>query len=274
MLTSPACNMLASSSPLSPLFELYLYTGPPPRDSSGATPLMAACGRRDLEMSIPVVQLLLERGANAAHQASPSSLLGEGILCSRLGLSRDTPIKNAASQPALLRLLTDAGATMDAHIVVYAVEDWCDKIAGHLGEAWASETGLTEIERAVDFGDDDVAFTITPPCELGAARVAQKVADILSCEGGGDDDGGETKGDAATTNEADSTQLSLGTNPFTAFFSQIAAALQEVLDLGGDVNAPDKTGKKRDGMHSLDAVSKPNNRRGIGCCLFRQSPHL
>ena len=212
---------------------------------------MAACGRRDLEMSIPVVQLLLERGANAAHQASPSSLLGEGILCSRLGLSRDTPIKNAASQPELLRLLTDAGAVMDAHVVAYAVEDWCDEIAGHLGEVWAPETGLTEIERAVDFGDDDVAFTITPPCELGAARVAQKVADILSCifsceSGGGANGGGETKGDAAATNEAESTQLSLDANPLAACSSQIVDALQEVLDMGGNVNAPDTTGTKID----------------------------
>ena len=225
-----------------------------PRDFSDATPLMAACGRRDLDMSIPVVQLLLERGTSAAHQALPSSLLGEGILCSRLGLSRDTPIKNAASKPELLRLLVKAGATLETHILVYAVEDWCDEIAGHLGIAWASETSLTESERAVDYGDDDVAFTITPLCEFGAAQVAQQVADILNCGGGGDDGGGETKGDAAATNEAESALLSLGASPFAMFSSQIAATLREVLDMGGggDVNAPDTTGTKRDGMHSLD----------------------
>ena len=207
---------------------------------------MAACGRCDLEMLILVVQLLLERGANASNQAPPNSLLGEGTLCSRLGLSRDSPIKNAASQPELLHLLVEAVATLETHIVVYAVEDWCDAIAGHLGEAWASETGLTESERAVDYGDDDVALTITPQCEFGAAQFAQQVADILNCEGGGDDGGDETKGDAAATNEAESALLSLGASPFAMFSSQIAATLREVLDMGGggDVNAPDTTGRK------------------------------
>ena len=174
-------------------------------------------------MSISVIQLLLERGANAAYQALPSSLLGEGFLCSRLGLSRDTPIKNAASQPELLRLLIDAGATLDAHIVVYAVEDWCDEIAGHLGEVLVRDL------------------------QMWARENVGKVADILSCEGGGDEDeDGETKGDAAATNE--------GANPFATslFTSQIAAALQEVLDLGGGVNAPDTTGTCRGYMHSLE----------------------
>jgi hypothetical protein len=170
-------------------------------------------------------------------------LLGEGTLCSRLGLSRDTPIKNAASQPELLRLLVKAGATLETHIVVYAVEDWCDEIAEHLGIAWASETGLIESERSVDYGDDDVALTITPQFEFGAARVAHKVGDILSYEGDGDEDGGgESKGEAATTNETNSTLVSLDANPFTALSSQIVATLQEVLGLGGDVNAPDTGG--------------------------------
>ena len=297
---------------------------------------MAACGRSDLEMSIPVVQLLLEEGASAAYQAPPNSLLGEGTLCSRLGLSRDTPIKNAASQPELLRLLIDAGATLDAHVVVYAVEDWCDEIAGHLGKAWAPEIDSTESERAIrelmnqylgventadsvrdclrmgtmlgarvsvewvqggerymgvvasyeseerkyevryddgdvlrysisdaglclspkhdqhfiktiapgpvgEYFDDDVDSRIMSPYVFGAGRVAKEVAYLLGSAGGGDD-AGETKGDEAATNEAESALLSLGVNPFAAFSSQIAAALQEVLDLGGDVNAPDTTG--------------------------------
>ena len=207
---------------------------------------MGACSRRDFEVSIPIITYLLEEGANASHQAPPNSLLGEGTLCSRLGLSRDTPIKNAASKPELLRLLVDAGAALDANVVVYAVEDWCDEIAGHLGIAWASETGLTESERSVEYGDDDVALTISPQCEFGAAQVAKQVGDILSYEGGGEDGGGgESKGEAATTNETSSTLVSLDANPFNALSSQIVATLQEVLDLGGDVNAPDTTGKKR-----------------------------
>ena len=182
---------------------------------------MGACRRRDFDVSIPIITYLLEEGASAAYQAPPNSLLDEGFLCSRLGLSRDTPIKNAASQPELLRLLIDAGATLDAHIVVYAVEDWCDEIAKHLGEVLVRDL------------------------QMWARENVGKVADILSCEGGGDEDG-ETKGDEAATNE--------GANPFATslFTSQIAAALQEVLDLGGGVNAPDTTGTCRDYMHSLE----------------------
>ena len=201
----------------------------------GTTPLMAACGRRDLEVSSSIVQILLEQGASAC--TPPSSLLGEGLLCSRLGLSRTAPIKKAASQPELLRLLIDAGVVLDTHVVVYAVEDWCDEIAGHLGEAWAPEIDSTESERA----------KIMSPYAFGGARVAKEVADLLGSAGGGDEDDGdedsETKGDnAAATNDADSALLSLGANPFAAFSSQIAAALQEVLDMGGDVNAADTTG--------------------------------
>ena len=195
---------------------------------------MAACGRSDLEMSIPVVQLLLERGANAANQASPSSLLGEGTLCSRLGLSRDTPIKNAASQSELLRLLVDAGAVLDAHVVVYAVEDWCDEIAEHLEDEWASKTDVAGSKRAVDYVDD------------GNAAAA--------LNSGGDDGGGETKIDAAaTTNKDNSAQAQA--RRFAGFSSQIAATLQEVLGLGGDVNARDATGTKRDGMNSCVKIT-------------------
>ena len=215
----------------------------------GTTSLMAACGRRDLEMSIPIVQFLLER---CEITSSPvDHLLGEGFLCSRLGLSRDTPIKNAASQPELLRLLVDAGAELDANVVVYAVEDWCDEIAEHLGEETALEIDSTKSERAVDCDDDEKVFETSLRCEFGAGWVSQKVGNILSCEGGNDFGGGETKGDAAA-NEAASTLVSLGTSPFAAFSSKIAAVLQEVLDMGGDVNAADATGTKRDGMHSLD----------------------
>ena len=198
--------------------------------------MMAACGRRDFDVSVPIIQLLMERdqGVNVAYKAPPS---WPRNLYSRLGLSRDTPIKNAASQPELLRLLVGAGAVLDAHVVVYAVEDWCDEIAGHLGEAWAPEIDSTESERA----------KIMSPYAFGGARVAKEVADLLGSAGGGDEDDGdedsETKGDnAAATNDADSALLSLGANPFAAFSSQIAAALQEVLDMGGDVNAPDTTG--------------------------------
>ena len=218
----------------------------------GTTSLMAACGRRDLEMSIPIVQFLLER---CEITSSPvAHLLGEGFLCSRLGLSRDTPTKNAASQPELLRLLVDAGAELDANVVVYAVEDWCDEIAEHLrelGKESAPEIDSTKSERAVDCDDDAKVFEISPRCEFGAGWVSQKVGNILSCEGGNDFGGGETKGDAAA-NEAASTLVSLGTSPFAAFSSKIAAVLQEVLDMGGDVNAADATGTKRDEMHSLD----------------------
>ena len=217
--------------------------------------MMAACGRRDFDVSLPIIKVLLERtqGANVAYKAPPSF---PRHLCSRLGLSRDTPIKNAASQPELLRLLLGAGATLDAHIVVYAVEDWCDEIAGHLGEVWEKDLANNEDLRglyhfsqfpcATDFCPD--SFTkadcspdppVTPglpgiidlvdsdsdtesdtkndsacsppfieetfeqvrPYEFGGTgRVAQKVADILGCDG--DDEDGETKGDAAATDDA------------------------------------------------------------------------
>ena len=207
---------------------------------------MAACGRLD-DASTPVIQLLLERGANAAYQAPPSSLLGEGIVCSRLGLSRTSPIKVAAGEPILLRLLIDAGATLDAHVVVYAVESWCDTIADHLGVAWASETSLTESERAVDAGGDDVALVITPRRELGAARNTQKVMQVLSC----DDGGGESKNGAVVANEAASALVPLEPVPLrvAALSSHIATGLLDLLGMGGDVNAPDTTGKTRDGMN-------------------------
>ena len=110
--------------------------------------MMAACGRRDFDVSLPIIKVLLERtqGANVAYKAPPSF---PRHLCSRLGLSRDTPIKNAASQPELLRLLLGAGATLDAHIVVYAVEDWCDEIAGHLGEVWEKDLANNEDLRGL-----------------------------------------------------------------------------------------------------------------------------
>ena len=117
----------------------------------GTTSLMAACGRRDLEVSIGIVQLLLKRGGNSCTPTT--SLLGQGTLCSRLGLSRTSPTNIAASQPELLRLLIDAGAVLDAHVVVYAVEDWCDEIAEHLLDAWASKFGRMG-ELDVD-GDED-----------------------------------------------------------------------------------------------------------------------
>ena len=201
---------------------------------------MGACSRRDFEVSIPIITYLLEEGANASHQAPPNSLLGEGTLCSRLELSRDTPIKNAASKPELLRLLVDAGAALDANVVVYAVEDWCDEIAGHLGEMWARELAKSPISEIMlglhseTMGETTVTHgNAIRPFEFGAGRVVKKVADILNCEGGGDEDG-ETKGDEAAMIE--------GANPFTTFTSQIAAALQEVLDMGGNVNAPDTAG--------------------------------
>lgn len=231
----------------------------------GTTSLMAACGRRDLEMSIPIVQFLLER---CEITSSPvAHLLGEGFLCSRLGLSRDTPIKNAANQPELLHLLVDAGAVLDAHIVAYATEDWCDEIAGHLGIMWARDLAndkdlskffvanslgmidLADSDTSEDTSDEMGEATVGAirPFEFGAGRVAKEVADLLGCVSGGDEDDGdedsETKGDnAAVTNEADSALLSLGASPFAAFSSQIAATLREVLDMGGDVNAPDTTG--------------------------------
>ena len=234
--------------PLS-LFILPLICPPlPPRPSIsytplGTTPLMAACSRLD-DASTPIIQLLLERGANAAYQAPPSSLLGEGILCSRLGLSRTSPIKIVAGEPSLLRLLIGAGATLDAHVVVYAVESWCDVIAGNLGFAWASETSLTESESAVDAGDDDVALVITPRRELGAAWNTQNIMRVLSC----DDGGGESKDGALVTNEAVSDLLPLEPVPLrvAVMSSHIATGLLELLDMGGDVNAPDTTGKTSD----------------------------
>ena len=234
---------------------------------AGMTPLMGACSRRGLEVSIPIIKYLLDNGANAAYRAPFSSLLGEGFLCSRLGLSRDTPIKNAANQPELLHLLVDAGAVLDAHIVVYATEDWCDEIAGHLGIMWARDLAndkdlskffvanslgmidLADSDTSEDTSDEMGEATVGAirPFEFGAGRVAKEVADLLGCVSGGDKDDGdedsETKGDnAAATNEADSALLSLGASPFAAFSSQIAATLREVLDMGGDVNAPDTTG--------------------------------
>ena len=195
---------------------------------------MSACGRRDLDEAIPIIQLLLQKGATVAYKALPSSLLGEGILCSRLGLSRDTPIKNAASQPEVLRLLADAGAVLDAHVVAYAVEDWCDEIAEHLEDEWASKTDVAGSKRAVDYVDD------------GNAAAA--------LNSGGDDGGGETKIDAAaTTNKDNSAQAQA--RRFAGFSSQIAATLQEVLGLGGDVNARDATGTKRDGMNSCVKIT-------------------
>ena len=260
--------------------------------------MMAACGRRDFDVSVPIIQLLMERdqGVNVAYKAPPS---WPRNLYSRLGLSRDTPIKNAASQPELLRLLVGAGAVLDAHIVVYAVEDWCDEIAGHLGEVWVRDLANNEDLRGlyhfsqfpcttyfcpdsftkaecspeppvtsgplgiIDLVDTDSdtesdtehgsacsspfieeTFEQVRPYEFGGTgRVAQQVADILGCDG--DDEDGETKGDAAATNDA------LSLNSLAAFSSQIAAVLQEVLDMGGDVNAPDTTGTKN-GMQSLD----------------------
>ena len=235
-------------NPLS-LFILPLICPPlPPRPSIsytplGTTPLMAACSRLD-DASTPMIQLLLERGANAAYQAPPSSLLGEGILCSRLGLSRSSPIKSAAGEPEFLRLLIDAGATLDAHVVVYAVESWCDIIAENLGVAWASETSLTESESAVDAGGDDVALVTTPRRELGAAWNTQNIMRVLSC----DDGGGESKDGALVTNEAVSDLLPLEPVPLrvAVMSSHIATGLLELLDMGGDVNAPDTTGKTSD----------------------------
>ena len=195
--------------------------------------MMAACGRRDFDVSVPIIQLLMERdqGVNVAYKAPPS---WPRNLYSRLGLSRDTPIKNAASQPELLRLLVDAGAVLDAHVVVYAVEDWCDEIAEHLEDEWASKTDVAGSKRAVDYVDD------------GNAAAA--------LNSGGDDGGGETKIDAAaTTNKDNSAQAQA--RRFAGFSSQIAATLQEVLGLGGDVNARDATGTKRDGMNSCVKIT-------------------
>ena len=279
----------------------------------GTTSLMAACGRRDLEVSIGIVQLLLKRGGNSCTPTT--SLLGQGTLCSRLGLSRTSPTNIAASQPELLRLLIDAGAVLDAHVVVYAVEDWCDEIAEHLLDAWASKFGrmgeldvdgdedfdnrlvdfftaeftkkyrkdLTSSERALRrlrtacerakhtlssstqayieidslFEGIDFKSTITRArfeelnrdyfrgIALEMTPLGEFVANVLSDDGGG----GETKGEATPLNAGD---ISLGVTPFAAFSSQIAATLQEVLDLGGNVNASTATGTKRDGIHSPD----------------------
>ena len=247
---------------------------PPPLAISytplGTTPLMAACGRLD-DASTPMIQLLLERGANAAYQAPPSSLLGEGILCSRLGLSRTSPIKIVAGEPSLLRLLIGAGATLDAHVVVYAVESWCDIIAENLGVAWASETSLTESERAVDAGGDDVALVTTPRRELGAAWNTQNIMRVLSC----DDGGGESKDGAVVTNEAVSDLLPLEPVPLRVAVasSHIATALLELLGMGGDVNAPDTTGKTSDERICFD-FSLNSRLRDRECCIITVSNNI
>ena len=101
---------------------------------------MAACASQP----IPIVQLLLERGTSATQEAAPSSLLGQGTLCSRLGLSRNSPIKVAATRPEVLQLLLAAGATVDAHLVVYAVEVWCDDIATFLARDCVSDIDISE----------------------------------------------------------------------------------------------------------------------------------
>ena len=133
--------------------------------------MMAACGRRDFDVSVPIIQLLMERdqGVNVAYKAPPS---WPRNLYSRLGLSRDTPIKNAASQPELLRLLVGAGATLDAHIVVYAVEDWCDEIAGHLGEVWVRDLANNEVLAPSTLlgvkGGGEGGTTAAPPAVINA----------------------------------------------------------------------------------------------------------